>query len=108
MTRRPRIGITAYDTIASWTYWRDVPAALVPGAYVEAVRAVGGLDDTVVNYNERSGRGTGFKFREYTPDALVRTVQRALKLFGHRKEWRALQLAGMRQDFSWDASARGQ
>jgi starch synthase len=73
---------------------------------VPIVRATGGLDDTVVNYNERSGRGTGFKFKEYTPQALVRTVKRALKLFGRRKEWRALQLAGMRQDFSWDASAR--
>jgi starch synthase len=73
---------------------------------VPIVRATGGLDDTVVNYNERSGRGTGFKFSEYTPQALVRTVKRALKLFGSRKEWRALQVAGMRQDFSWDASAR--
>ncbi len=73
---------------------------------VPLVRATGGLDDTVVNYNERSGRGTGFKFSEYTPQALVRTVKRALKLFGDRKKWRALQLAGMRQDFSWDVSAR--
>ena len=73
---------------------------------VPVVRATGGLDDTVVNYNERSGRGTGFKFSEYTPQALVRTVRRALKLFGDRRKWRALQLAGMRRDFSWDASAR--
>lgn len=73
---------------------------------VPIVRATGGLDDTVVNYNERSGRGTGFKFKEYTPGALVRTVKRALKLFGRRKDWRALQLAGMKQDFSWDVSAR--
>ena len=73
---------------------------------VPLVRATGGLDDTVVNYNERSGRGTGFKFSEYTAPALVRTVKRALKLFGDRKKWRALQLAGMRQDFSWDVSAR--
>ncbi|MGE5813962.1 MAG: glycogen synthase, partial [Acidobacteriota bacterium] len=73
---------------------------------VPVVRATGGLDDTVVNYNERSGRGTGFKFAEYTAPALVRTMKRALKVFGDRKRWRALQLAGMRQDFSWDVSAR--
>jgi starch synthase len=73
---------------------------------VPIVRATGGLDDTVINYNERSGRGTGFKFKEYTPEALVRTVKRALKVFARRKDWRALQLSGMRQDFSWDASAR--
>jgi starch synthase len=73
---------------------------------VPVVRATGGLDDTIVNYNERSGRGTGFKFAEYTAPALVRTMKRALKVFGDRKKWRALQLAGMRQDFSWDVSAR--
>jgi starch synthase len=73
---------------------------------VPVVRATGGLDDTVVNYNERSGRGTGFKFAEYTAPALLRTMKRALKVFGDRKKWRALQLAGMRQDFSWDVSAR--
>jgi starch synthase len=73
---------------------------------VPVVRATGGLDDTVVNYNERSGRGTGFKFAEYTAPALVRTMKRALKVFADRKKWRALQLAGMRQDFSWDVSAR--
>ena len=73
---------------------------------VPVVRATGGLDDTVVNYNERSGRGTGFKFSEYTAPALVRTLRRALKVFSDRRKWRALQLAGMRQDFSWDVSAR--
>ncbi len=73
---------------------------------VPVVRATGGLDDTVVNYNERSGRGTGFKFSEYTAPSLVRTMKRALKVFGDRRKWRALQLAGMRQDFSWDVSAR--
>ncbi|HXH06947.1 MAG TPA: glycogen synthase GlgA [Vicinamibacterales bacterium] len=73
---------------------------------VPIVRATGGLDDTVVNYNERSGRGTGFKFIEYTPAALVRAVRRALRVFRRRAEWRELQLAGMREDFSWDVSAR--
>jgi starch synthase len=73
---------------------------------VPVVRATGGLDDTVVNYNERSGRGTGFKFTEYTAPALLRTMKRAMKVFGDRKKWRALQLAAMRQDFSWDVSAR--
>jgi len=73
---------------------------------VPVVRATGGLDDTVVNYNERSGRGTGFKFTDYTAPSLLRTMKRALKVFGDRRKWRALQLSGMRQDFSWDVSAR--
>jgi putative glutamine amidotransferase len=39
---RPRIGITGYWTPASWGYWHDVPACLVPGGYVEGVRLAGG------------------------------------------------------------------
>lgn len=40
---RPVIGITSYVEPASWGAWRDVPAALVPDAYVAQVRAAGGL-----------------------------------------------------------------
>ncbi len=40
---RPVIGITAYVEPASWAVWRDVPAALVPLAYVRQVREAGGL-----------------------------------------------------------------
>ncbi len=39
----PVIGITAYVEPASWAVWRDVPAVLVPLAYVRQVRAAGGL-----------------------------------------------------------------
>ncbi len=38
------------------------------------VRATGGLDDTVENYNEGDGSGTGFKFWEPTPQALYNTI----------------------------------
>src|SRR5439155_13608333 len=38
------------------------------------VRATGGLEDTVVNYNETTGEGTGFKFLQPTPLALRNTV----------------------------------
>ncbi|MEU8261058.1 gamma-glutamyl-gamma-aminobutyrate hydrolase family protein [Micromonospora sp. NPDC048999] len=40
--RRPLIGITAYAEPAGWAVWRDVPAVLVPQAYVRAVTAAGG------------------------------------------------------------------
>jgi gamma-glutamyl-gamma-aminobutyrate hydrolase PuuD len=39
---RPRIGLAAYWTEASWTYWR-LPVALVPAGYIEGVRLAGGL-----------------------------------------------------------------
>lgn len=40
---RPVIGITSYVEPASWGNWRDVPAAIVPLAYVRHVGAAGGL-----------------------------------------------------------------
>jgi starch synthase len=73
---------------------------------VPVVRAVGGLDDTIENWNPRTETGTGFKFRDYSADALFRSLQKAVRAFGDPTAWRTLQLAGMRQDHSWDASAR--
>lgn len=40
---RPVIGITTYVEPASWGVWHDVPAALVPHAYVRHVAEAGGL-----------------------------------------------------------------
>jgi starch synthase len=72
---------------------------------VPIVRATGGLDDTVDDV-DGSAVGTGFKFREYTPSALLGAVNRALKAFRNPDSWAAIQRRGMRQDHSWDASAR--
>ena len=38
---RPLIGVTTYREPATWRRWRDVPAALLPAAYVDAVAAGG-------------------------------------------------------------------
>ncbi len=72
---------------------------------VPIVRATGGLDDTVVDVDTAPGRGTGFKFREYTPEALVTTVARAVVRFQDRDDWLEIQRRGMREDHSWDVSA---
>jgi starch synthase len=66
---------------------------------VPVVREVGGLADTVTPRN-------GFLFQDYTPEALLDALTRALAAYGNRRKWRALQLAGMREDHSWDRSAR--
>jgi starch synthase len=72
---------------------------------VPVVRAVGGLADTIDNWNPRTNAGTGFTFTDYTPEALRATLQKALELYRKPKQWRAVQRAGMDKDFSWDASA---
>ena len=71
---------------------------------VPIVRATGGLADTVQDASEPDGNG--IRFTDYTPAALVEAVKRALELFRNPKRWKQLQQAGMRRDFSWDASAR--
>jgi starch synthase len=73
---------------------------------IPIVRAVGGLKDTVQDYNtERSG-GTGFVFEAYQAQELLKTIDRALALFPDKKSWTALQRRAMSMDFSWDRSAR--
>jgi starch synthase len=65
---------------------------------VPIVRATGGLDDTIDD-------STGFKFSEYAGPALLEAVRSALRAWGDRERWRAIMLAGMRKDYSWNASA---
>jgi starch synthase len=73
---------------------------------VPLVRATGGLADTVRNFDPQTGEGTGFTFDEYSPQALLGTLRWALGVFQDRQTWRRIQVAGMQQDNSWDASAR--
>jgi starch synthase len=73
---------------------------------IPIVHAVGGLADTVRDYAPRRATSTGFVFHDYTPEALRGALARALALFTDAGKWRALQVAGMQQDFSWDRSAQ--
>jgi starch synthase len=68
------------------------------------VHATGGLGDTVRDVSEPDPNG--FTFREFTPSALVGAVRTAFQLFQKPEAWRRLQQAGMKDDYSWDVSAR--
>jgi starch synthase len=71
------------------------------------VRATGGLDDTVTNYDEATGSGTGFKFWEPTSKALFYTVGWAISTYYDRKYHMAQLISNaMSQDFSWNRSAQ--
>ncbi len=73
---------------------------------VPIVRATGGLDDTIINYNPENGAGNGFKFHEYSPAALIEAIKRALRIFQNKNLWHRLMRQGMAEDFSWDRSAK--
>jgi starch synthase len=73
---------------------------------VPLVHGVGGLLDTVHDFDAANPDSTGFVFLDYTPAALAAEIRRALAVFKDRQRWRVLQIAGMRQDNSWHRSGR--
>jgi starch synthase len=73
---------------------------------VPIVRAAGGLEDTITNFDRAAGTGNGFKFYEYDPARLLEKIYEALFVYDDRQLWHKLMLNGMRADHSWDASAR--
>jgi starch synthase len=73
---------------------------------VPIVRATGGLDDTIDPWDARTGKGTGFKFSDYTGEALLATIRQALLAYQDPSSWQTLMRNGMSRDFSWGASAR--
>ncbi len=73
---------------------------------VPIVRATGGLDDTIEPWDVRTGKGTGFKFSDYTGEALLGTIKQALQAYRDPQSWQTLMRNGMARDFSWGTSAR--
>jgi len=70
------------------------------------VRRTGGLVDTVDSYLERGVKGTGFLFDDPSPDALYDAITLACSTYCDRpKEFRRLQLNGLKKDFSWEKSS---
>jgi starch synthase len=65
---------------------------------VPVVRATGGLDDTI-------DEGTGFKFVEYSGEALLGAIRAAVAAYAGRTGWQAMMRRGMKKDFSWRTSA---
>ena len=76
---------------------------------VPIVRATGGLADTIVDAHEATvanGTAVGFSFESYLPEELDRAIRRAVEAFGNQSLWSQLVETGMRQDWSWNRSAR--
>ncbi|TMB66367.1 MAG: glycosyltransferase [Deltaproteobacteria bacterium] len=73
---------------------------------IPLVRAVGGLKDTVDDYDPEKRTGTGFVFVPYEPQALLEAIERAVQVFKDKRAWTAIRRQAMSMDFSWDRSAK--
>jgi len=73
---------------------------------VPVVRATGGLDDTVQNFDENSGSGNGFKFGAYAASAMLEKIREALYFYNKPEAWLTIQHNGMVTDNSWSAAAK--
>ena len=111
----------AYDNVLAHKIEAGADMFLMPSRYepcglnqfyslrygtVPIVRATGGLDDTVEHWNPETAKGTGFKFSDYSGEALLASVHEALVAYQNRFAWEKLMRNGMAKDFSWNASAR--
>lgn len=110
----------AYDNVIAHKIEAGADMFLMPSRYepcglnqiyslkygtVPIVRATGGLDDTVEPFDLEDGTGTGFKFAEYSGDAMMHAIRQALHHCTDERIWRRIQLNGMAKDFSWKGPA---
>ena len=72
---------------------------------IPIVRAVGGLKDTVQDYDSISQSGTGFVFESYDAQVMLDTIDRGLSAYQNKPSWAALRSRAMAMDYSWDRSA---
>jgi starch synthase len=70
------------------------------------VRAVGGLKDSVQDYDPANDSGTGFVFASDDATAMLGAIDRALSVYGDKKNFTALRRRAMAMDFSWERSAQ--
>ncbi|MGB6719556.1 MAG: glycogen synthase GlgA [Terracidiphilus sp.] len=73
---------------------------------VPVVRATGGLEDTIEEWDAKKGTGTGFKFEGYEPPDLLAAIDQALAAFQNKKAWERLMRNGMARDYSWKKPAQ--
>jgi starch synthase len=117
-----RVGITiGFDETLAHRIMAGTDIFLIPSRYepcgltqmyalkygtIPIVRTTGGLKDTIRPFHPQSGRGNGFTFTDYKPKAFLTSILNAVDLYHNPTSWKKLQNNAMREDFSWDRSAR--
>ncbi len=71
------------------------------------VRATGGLDDTIENFDKNNSASNGFKFNDATANALYNTVKWAVDAYKNdKKSFKKMQKRAMDMRFDWEKSAK--
>jgi len=111
----------AYDESLSHKIYAGSDLFLIPSRYepcgltqmyslrygtIPVVRATGGLDDTIQEYDAARRSGNGFKFEAYSSEALLGSLKKAIDAYRRKDSWRELMQMSMACDFSWERSAR--
>lgn len=73
---------------------------------IPIVRSVGGLHDTVTDYDPATDTGNGFTFSSYTASELLVAIARATESFKYTDSWNKLVYRAMKQSFSWELPAK--
>ncbi len=68
-------------------------------------RKVGGLADTIQDYDPLTSEGTGLLFSDYTPSAIQGAIKRALSVYTDKNRMKKMIMDAMKMDFSWRSSA---
>lgn len=73
---------------------------------IPVVRHIGGLADTIEDYDPRTKSGNGFTFKRYDASSLLIAMTRAAENFKHTRAWRDLMVTGLREANSWKLPAK--
>lgn len=73
---------------------------------IPIVRSTGGLRDTVKHFSEENLEGTGIVFKDYLESAVVWAISEGVRLYNDSEKWNILIKNCMKQDFSWESSAK--
>lgn len=72
---------------------------------IPVVRHIGGLADTIQDYDPRTKTGNGFTFKRYDSTSLLIAIIRALENFKHARAWKELSISGLNAANSWKLPA---
>lgn len=73
---------------------------------IPIVRKVGGLSDTIEDWDPEKEKGNGFVFSYWHENDLLVAITRAIESFKYKEKWKKLVIRAMKQSFSWDLPAQ--